>query len=179
MFLAVITSAAGSPALLGEAWAATVSPFLAAAIPAVVPVPCSSSALLWALDGGVLGMLAVGIPYVLTFYLLLAALEDSGYLTSAAVLMDRVFGVLGLPGRAAIPLLAAAGCNVPAIYGTRVLRTRRERVLASFLVTLTPCSARSAVVIAALAPFAGVPVAIAAFGVVGAVAIAAGSGPTR
>ena len=121
-------------------------------------------------------MLAVGIPYVLTFYLLLAALEDSGYLTSAAVLMDRVFGALGLPGRAAIPLLAAAGCNVPAIYGTRVLRTRRERLLASWLVTLTPCSARSAVVIAALAPFAGVPVALAAFGVVGVVAIAAGLG---
>ena len=100
-------------------------------------------------------MLAVGIPYVLTFYLMLAALEDSGYLTSAAVLMDRVFGALGLPGRAAIPLLAAAGCNVPAIYGTRVLRTRRERVLASFLVTLTPCSARSAVVIAALAAVRG------------------------
>ena len=116
-----------------------------------------ASSLLWALDGGMLGMLSVGIPYILTFYLLLAVLEDSGYLTSAAVLMDRVFGVLGLPGRAAIPLLAAAGCNVPAIYGTRVLRTRRERVLASFLVTLTPCSARSAVVIAALAPYAGRP----------------------
>jgi ferrous iron transport protein B len=113
---------------------------------------------------------------VLTFYLLLAVLEDSGYLTSAAVLMDRVFGWLGLPGRTSIPLLAAAGCNVPAIYGTRVLRTRRERVLGSFLITLTPCSARSAVVIAALAPYAGVPVAIAAFGVVAAATIAAGLG---
>jgi ferrous iron transport protein B len=113
---------------------------------------------------------------VLTFYLVLAMLEDSGYLTSAAVLMDRVFGTLGLPGRAAIPLLAAAGCNVPAIYGTRVLRTRRERVLASFLVTLTPCSARSAVVIAALAPFAGIGAALAAFGVVALATIAAGLG---
>ena len=128
---------------------------------------CSPNSSLWALDSGVLGLLAVGIPYILTFYLLLSALEDSGYLTSAAVLMDRVFGALGLPGRTAIPLLAAAGCNVPAIYGTRVLRTRRERLLASWLVTLTPCSARSAVVIAALAPFAGVPVALAAFAVVG------------
>ena len=175
-FLAVIVVGGWLAAALGAAWAVTASPFLATAIPAVVPVPILASALIWAFDGGVLGMLSVGIPYVLTFYLLLAALEDSGYLTSAAVLMDRVFGVLGLPGRAAIPLLAAAGCNVPAIYGTRVLRTRRERVLASFLITLTPCSARSAVVIAALAPFAGVPVAIAAFGVVGAATIAAGLG---
>jgi ferrous iron transport protein B len=118
----------------------------------------------------------VGIPYVLTFYVLLAVLEDSGYLTSAAVLLDRVFNALGLPGRAAIPLLAAAGCNVPALYGTRILRTRRERVLASFLITLTPCSARSAVVIAAIAPFAGPGVALAAFGVTAAVALIAGLG---
>lgn len=175
-FLAVILVGGWLAGALGAAWTAVVSPILATSIPALVPVPILSSSLLWALDGGMLGMLAVGIPYVLTFYLLLAALEDSGYLTSAAVLMDRVFGVLGLPGRAAIPLLAAAGCNVPAIYGTRVLRTRRERVLASFLITLTPCSARSAVVIAALAPFAGVPVAIAAFGVVATATIAAGLG---
>ena len=175
-FLAVILVGGWLAAALGAAWSAIVSPLLAAVVPAIVPVPILSSSLLWALDGGMLGMVAVGIPYVLTFYLLLAALEDSGYLTSAAVLMDRVFGVLGLPGRAAIPLLAAAGCNVPAIYGTRVLRTRRERVLASFLITLTPCSARSAVVIAALAPFAGVPVVIAAFCVVAAATIAAGLG---
>ncbi len=175
-FLSVIAVGGWLAAALAAAWSATVSPFLAAAVPAIVPVPVLAGSLLWALDGGMLGMLSVGIPYVLTFYLLLAALEDSGYLTSAAVLMDRVFGALGLPGRAAIPLLAAAGCNVPAIYGTRVLRSRRERVLASFLVTLTPCSARSAVVIAALAPFAGIPAAIAAFGVVAATTIGAGLG---
>ena len=89
-------------------------------------------------------------------------------------ILKRRQGALGLPGRAAIPLLAAAGCNVPAIYGTRILRTRRERLLASFLITLTPCSARTAVVIAALAPFAGPLVALAAFVVVAAVAIGAG-----
>jgi ferrous iron transport protein B len=159
---------------LSAAWAATVSPLVTGVVSAVVPVPALANALLWAVDGGLLGMVAVGIPYVLIFYVLLAALEDSGYLTSAATLMDRVFNVLGLPGRAAIPLLSAAGCNVPAIYGTRVLRTRRERLLAAFLVTLTPCSARSAVVIAALAPFAGPFVALAAFGVVAGLTLGAG-----
>jgi ferrous iron transport protein B len=176
MLLAVIYVGGFLAGVLASVWGATVSPFLAAAVPLLVPVPVLASSLLWAVDGGLLGMLSVGIPYILTFYVLLAALEDSGYLTSAAVLMDRVFGTLGLPGRAAIPLLAAAGCNVPAIYGTRVLRTRRDRVIASFLVTLTPCSARSAVVIAALAPFAGVPAALAAFGIVGIATIAAGLG---
>lgn len=175
-FLAVLLVGGMLAALLGTGWTAAVSPVLTTVVPAVMPFPVIASAVLWAVDGGLLGMLAVGIPYVLTFYLLLAALEDSGYLTSAAVLMDRVFGVLGLPGRAAIPVLAAAGCNVPAIYGTRVLRTRRERLIGSLLVTLVPCSARSAVVIAAVAPYAGPVAALAAFGVVMAVTIGAGLG---
>jgi ferrous iron transport protein B len=173
-FLAVIVLGGVLAGATGAVWTATVSPFLARAVPAVVPIPVIAGALLWSLDGGLLGMLSVGIPYVLTFYLLLATLEDSGYLTSAAVLMDRLFGILGLPGRAAIPILAAAGCNVPAIYGTRVLRTRRERVLGAFLVSLVPCSARSAVVIAAVAPYAGPAAALAAFGVVAGATVAAG-----
>ncbi len=175
-FLAVLLVGGELASALGVAWGALVSPALAAVVPALIPVPVLANAVLWAVDGGLLAMLSVGVPYILTFYLLLAALEDSGYLTSAAVLMDRVFGLLGLPGRAAIPVLAAAGCNVPAIYGTRVLRTRRERVLASFLVTLVPCSARSAVVIAAVAPFAGPGAALAAFGIVMAVTVGAGLG---
>ncbi len=174
IFAAMVVVGGWLSAALSAAWAATVSPLLTWLVPSLVPLPALANAVLWAVDGGLLGMVAVGIPYVLTFYLLLAALEDSGYLTSAAVLMDRVFNVLGLPGRAAIPLLSAAGCNVPAIYGTRVLATRRERLLAAFLVTLTPCSARSAVVIAALAPFAGPVAALAAFGVVAGLTIGAG-----
>jgi ferrous iron transport protein B len=112
----------------------------------------------------------------LTFYIVIAALEDSGYLASTAVLSDRIFNALGLPGRAAIPLLAATGCNVPAVYATRVLHSRRERLLAAFLVSLTPCSASSAVVVAALTPYVGMGAALGAFAVIAAVAIAAGLG---
>ncbi len=160
--------------LLTNAWSAMVSPVLGVAIHSVVPQPVVAAGLLWGLDGGILGLLSVGIPYILTFYVLLAILEDSGYLTSAAVLTDRLFNTLGLPGRAAIPLLAASGCNVPAIYGTRVLPTRRERLLGAFLVTMTPCSARSAVVVAAVAPFAGPLAAVGAFGLIAAITFAAG-----
>jgi ferrous iron transport protein B len=176
MFGTMVVLGGWIASLLGGAWAAVVSPALTSLVGAVVPIPSLASAILWALDGGLLALISVGIPYILTFYVLLAALEDSGYLTSAAVLLDRVFNALGLPGRAAVPLLAAAGCNVPALYGTRILRTRRERILTSFLITLTPCSARSAVVIAALVPLAGPGVALAAFGVTAAVAIGAGVG---
>ncbi len=162
--------------VLAGAWGAFVSPGLTSLVTAAVPVPALAPAILWALDSGLLAMLSVGLPFVLCFYLILAVLEDSGYLATAAVLSDRLFNALGLPGRAAIPVLAATGCNVPAIYGTRVLDSRRERLLASFLIVLTPCSARSAVVVAALAPFAGPVAALAAFGVVALVAIGAGLG---
>ena len=160
--------------LFTNAWSALVSPVLGTLVHAVVPQPIVAAGLLWGLDGGVLALLSVGIPYILTFYLLLAFLEDSGYLTSAAVLTDRLFNTLGLPGRVAIPLLAASGCNVPAIYGTRVLSTRRERLLGAFLVTMTPCSARSAVVVAAVAPFAGPVAAVGAFGLIAAITFGSG-----
>ncbi len=159
--------------VLASFWSATVSPAMTTLVTTIVPFPALATAILWAVDGGLLAMLTIGVPYVLTFYVLVAGLEDSGYLTSAAVLMDRVFNVLGLPGRTAVPLLTAAGCNVPGIYGTRILATHRERLLGAFLVTLTPCSARTAVVIAALAPFAGPLVALAAFGVVALITFAA------
>ena len=77
--------------------------------------------LLWGLDGGILAILAVGIPYILTFYFMLALLEDSGYLNAAAFLTDRVMHRFGLHGRAVIPLIAAGGCNVPAVIATRSL----------------------------------------------------------
>jgi ferrous iron transport protein B len=172
----VMIGGGAAAAGLGSAWNAWASPPIHAVVGALIPVPWLANALLWALDAGLLAMLSVGLPYVLAFYVVIAALEDSGYLASVTVLADRVLGAVGLPGRAAIPLLVATGCNVPAIYATRVLATRRERVIAAFLATLTPCSARSAVVIAALVPFAGPWVALAAFGVVGALTVAAGVG---
>lgn len=173
-FSLVSVVGAGLAALLSTGWSAWASPAIDAAVRALVPVPALAGALLWGLDSGVLGLLAIGIPYVLLFYLLVAALEDSGYLTSLAVLTDRLLGGLGLSGRTAIPLLAATGCNVPAIYGTRVLASKRERVLASFLVTLVPCSARSAVVVAALMPFAGPGPTAGAFAVIVGVTLGAG-----
>ena len=111
--------------------------------------------ILWGIDGGVIATLAVGIPYILTFYVLLALLEDSGYLNGAAFLTDRVMHWFGLHGRAVIPLIAALGCNVPAIIGTRTLNSTRERLIASTLITLTPCSARTAIIIGAVALYSG------------------------
>jgi len=91
--------------------------------------------------GGV-GMLLSFAPLMALMFILLALLEDSGYLARAAVLTDRVMGVLGLPGRAFLPLVVGFGCNVPAISATRVLSTPRQRLMTVMLIPFTACTAR-------------------------------------
>ena len=160
--------------LLTSLWMATASPLLASAVHAVFGYGALAGTLLWGLDGGILAALAVGIPYILTFYFVLALLEDSGYMNAAAFLADRVMHLFGLHGRAVIPLMAAAGCNVPAIMGTRVLATKRERTIACALVVLVPCSARTAVILGSVSLFVGWQWALLVFGVLGLVGLAAG-----
>jgi ferrous iron transport protein B len=88
------------------------------------------------------GMLLSFTPLMAIMFVLLALLEDSGYLARAAVLTDRVMGMIGLPGRAFLPLIIGYGCNVPAIAATRVLSTPRQRLLTIMLIPFTACTAR-------------------------------------
>lgn len=144
---------------LAEAFSSFWEAFASPPIQALVQFILGDSALgriaLWGFDAGIAALLGIGIPYVLTFYIALAVLEDSGYMNSMAFLLDALMKRLGLHGRSVILLLAGAGCNVPAIMGTRVLATRRERIIASTLIVLTPCSARLAVIAGGAALFAG------------------------
>ncbi len=160
-------------------WTAYASPVIQWPFHAVLGDGALARTLLWGFDAGINAALAVGIPYVLTFYLLLALLEDSGYLNAVAFLTDRVMHKMGLHGRAVIPLVAGAGCNVPAIMGTRVLGSMRERVIASTLVVLTPCSARTAVILGAVSLTAGWRAALAIYIVTCALAFSAGIGLHR
>jgi ferrous iron transport protein B len=141
--------------LFSSCWETFVSPPIQAIVGLILGHGELGKIALWGFDAGIEAALEVGVPYVLTFYALLAILEDSGYMNSIAFLLDALMRRLGLHGRAAIMLLAGAGCNVPAIMGTRVLTTRRERIIASTLVVLTPCSARIAVIVGGVAMFAG------------------------
>lgn len=88
------------------------------------------------------GMLLTFVPLMALMFLLLAVLEDSGYLARAAVVTDRLMGRLGLPGRAFLPLVVGFGCNVPAISATRILPQARHRLLTALLVPFTSCTAR-------------------------------------
>ena len=165
--------------LLTGAWAAWVSPAVTSAVSAVFGDGVLGLTILWGVDGGILATIAVGIPYILTFYFLLAFIEDTGYMNAAAFLSDRVMHRFGLHGRAVIPLIAAGSCNVPAIIATRSLPTKRERVIASALATLTPCSARTAVIIGAVAAFAGWQWALFTYFVVFVIGVSAGLGLNR
>jgi ferrous iron transport protein B len=120
--------------------------------------------ILWngAFTGFVAGVTLV-VPYVLPFYLLLAVMEDSGYLTRIAVMLDRGMHKLGLHGKAIIPLILGYGCNVPAIYSCRIMETPKQKTLAAFLVTLVPCTARTVVILGLVAAFVNIWWALALY----------------
>jgi ferrous iron transport protein B len=82
------------------------------------------------------------VPGLLILYFLLALLEDSGYLARAAFVMDRFMRVVGLHGKSFIPMILGLGCAVPAIYATRTIASRRDRLVTALLVPLMSCSAR-------------------------------------
>jgi ferrous iron transport protein B len=107
--------------------------------------------------------LAIAIPYILVFFIFLAVLEDVGYLPRVAVLLDRQAHLIGLHGRSLIPLLFGYGCSVPAIMATRALPTKKERIVTTVLITLVPCSARTAIILGVAATYAGIPYAIAIY----------------
>ncbi|HNC09109.1 MAG TPA: ferrous iron transport protein B [Anaerolineales bacterium] len=88
--------------------------------------------------GGVL----VFVPGLLMLYFFLALLEDSGYMSRAAFVMDRFMRVVGLHGKSFIPMILGFGCAVPAVYATRTIASRRDRILTALLVPLMSCSAR-------------------------------------
>jgi ferrous iron transport protein B len=165
--------------LFTDLWSKYFSPVIDGTIIYVFGDGNLGNILIWGFDAGILAALAVGIPYVLTFYFLLAFLEDTGYLNSVAFLTDRLMHKFGLHGRAIIPLVAGAGCNVPAIIGTRVLTTMRERTIASTLITLIPCSARTAVILGAVSLFVGWKPALAIYIIIMALVFLVGAGLNR
>ena len=117
--------------------------------------------------GGVLNGLFAGIaiviPYILPFYFILGLLEDSGYLTRIAFLVDTLMHKIGLHGKAFIPLMLGYGCNVPACLGCKIMETRKERFLAVFLTTLIPCAARTVIILGLVGAFVGMKWALALY----------------
>ncbi len=91
--------------------------------------------------GGV-GSVVIFLPNIFLLFLLLAILEDSGYLARVAVIMDKIMHRLGLHGKSFIPMILGFGCSVPAIMATRTLETKRERFLTILITPFMSCGAR-------------------------------------
>jgi ferrous iron transport protein B len=104
---------------------------------------------------GLIGLIAIVVPYMIPLVLLLVALEEAGIMARIAFAVDRGFHRIGLHGGVAVPFLLGLGCNVPAISAIRGTTRGRERVVASLLVTFVPCSARSAIILALAGKYLG------------------------
>lgn len=101
------------------------------------------------LDGIYNGVATVAafVPIIILFFLMMSMVEDSGYLSRAAFLMDAIMAKMGLDGRGFVMMLMGFGCNVPAIMGTRIMRSRSMRLLTMLVIPLSLCSARMQVFI--------------------------------
>ena len=94
---------------------------------------------------------AIVLPVVGTFFIAFGILEDSGYLPRLAVMVDRLFRMIGLNGKAVLPMILGLGCDTMATLTTRILASRKERILTTLLLALgIPCSAQLGVILGML-----------------------------
>jgi len=107
----------------------------------ILPSSMFASLLVDGVIGGV-GAIAVFLPNIFILFFIIAILEDSGYMARVAFIMDRIMHNIGLHGKAFIPMIMGFGCNVPAIMGTRILESRRDRILTVLINPFMSCSAR-------------------------------------
>ena len=100
---------------------------------------------------GVTYAIAIVLPVVATFFLMFGFLEDSGYIPRLAIFCDRIFRVMGLNGKAVLPMVLGLGCDTMATMTTRILGTPKERLIAILLLALgIPCSAQLATILGIL-----------------------------
>lgn len=88
------------------------------------------------------GSVIVFLPVILTLFLGISFLEDSGYMARAAFIMDKIMRFMGLSGKAFIPMVVGFGCSVPAVMSARTLESEKDRKLAALLVPLMSCNAK-------------------------------------
>jgi len=96
---------------------------------------------------------ATFIPIIFMMFLLLSILEDSGYMARAAFVMDKLMRIIGLPGKAFLPLVIGFGCTVPAIMAARTLDEKKDRMITIFITPFMSCGARLSVYLLFAAAF--------------------------
>ncbi len=158
----------GIPLLLGFMWLVFQATFTLGSFPAgwleslvglisdgvssLIPQGMLHDIVIDGIIGGV-GSVIVFVPNILILFLFMAFMEESGYLARAAFIMDRFMHKIGLHGKSFIPLLMGFGCNVPAIVSTRVLASRKDRLITMLIIPFMSCSARLPVFILLISIF--------------------------
>jgi ferrous iron transport protein B len=95
--------------------------------------------------------IAIILPITTTFFIAFAILEDSGYLPRLAIMSNKIFSLIGLNGKAVLPMVLGLGCGTMAVMTSRILETRRDRIIITFLLALAiPCSAQLGVILGML-----------------------------
>jgi ferrous iron transport protein B len=95
--------------------------------------------------------IAIILPITVTFFIAFAILEDSGYLPRLAIMSNKAFKMIGLNGKAVLPMVLGLGCGTMAVMTSRILETNRDRIITSFLLALAiPCSAQLGVILGIL-----------------------------
>ncbi len=123
------------------AWIEASVEFLGSAASTWLPAGPARDLIVNGIIGGV-GSVMVFLPNILILFLGISLLEDTGYMARAAFVTDRVMHALGLHGKSFIPLIMGFGCSVPAVMATRMLESKRDRILTMLIVPLMSCSAR-------------------------------------
>ena len=131
-----------------------VNPAAVSLVRRFVPVPIARDFLVGEYGLITMGLtyaIAIVLPVVVTFFLMFGWLEDSGYIPRLAIFSDRIFRLMGLNGKAVLPMVLGLGCDTMATMTTRILGTRKERVIAIMLLALgVPCSAQLATILGIL-----------------------------
>jgi ferrous iron transport protein B len=137
--------------LFGE-W---INPWVVSAVNRLIPIPLLADFLVGEYGLWTMGMtyaFALILPIVSTFFLAFGVLEDSGYLPRLTVLSNRLFRIMGLNGKAVLPMVLGLGCVTMATLTTRIMSNKRDRLLVILLLALAiPCSAQLGVVMGLLA----------------------------
>jgi ferrous iron transport protein B len=125
---------------------------LAGMISAAVPEGIVRDFMVEGIIGGVGGVI-VFLPNIMILFLFISFMEDTGYMARAVFLMDRVMHKIGLHGKSFIPLFMGFGCNVPAIMASRIIESRRDRLITMLITPFMSCSARLPVYILFISAF--------------------------
>ena len=133
-------------------WIQTGFAWLSVALSGLMPEGLIRSLVVDGVIGGVGSVLSF-VPLIIILFLLISVLEDSGYMSRAAFIMDKFLHVFGLHGQSFLPMMLGFGCSVPAIMATRTMRSARDRILTIMVVPLMSCGAKLPVYVLLAAAF--------------------------